>query len=174
MTWRTHRIIFNWRPKASHNQMTWEPGLSEKRKTWDDCGLKHKGTEYCAYVFSWISSKFILLPGISLSPSPPLAKFLGIPSSRLPDISASPQLLSRRSFHRSMAFQHCGIPQCPFEQLKDVLLCAICSGSSYRVFSPSQCLLCRVRETNSRSSCRSVWTEDQSSVPSLKSLVFTS
>lgn len=173
MTWRISRIIFNWRQKASHNQVIWELGLSEKWKTRNDFGLNHKRTQYCAYIF-WISSKFILLPGISFSPSPPLAKFLGIPSSRLPDISASPQLLSRGSFHRSMTFQHCGIPQCPFEQLKDVLLCMICSGFSYHVFSPSQCLLCRVREMNSRSSCRSDWTEGQSSVPSLKSLVFTS
>lgn len=106
MTWRTSRIIFNWRRRASHNQMTWELGLSEKWKRRNDFGLNHKRTKYCAYVVFWISGKFIPLPGISLSPSPPLAKFLGIPSSRLPGISAPPQLLSRRSFHRSMAFQH--------------------------------------------------------------------
>lgn len=143
-TWRTSRIIFNWRKKASHHWRRWELGLAEKRKTRNNFGLNHKRTKYCAYVFSWISSKFILLPGISLSPSPPLAKFLGIPSSRLPDISASPQL-SRRSFHRSIAFQRYGIPQCLFEQLENVQLCTICSGSSYQVFSPSRCLLCRVR-----------------------------
>lgn len=174
MTWRTSGIIFNWRRRASHNQMTWELGLSEKWKRRNDFGLNHKRTEYCAYVFFWISSKFIPLPGISLSPRPPLAKFFGIPSSRLPGISTPPQLLSRRSFHRSMAFQHCGIPQHPFDQLEDELLCTACSGSSYHVFGPSQRLLSRVREMNSRSSCRRVWTEGQSSVSSLKSPVLTS
>lgn len=114
-------------------------------------------------------------PGRILTQQSSLAKFLGIPFSRQPDISAPPQLLSRRSSRRSMSFQHCGTPQCPFEQLEDrLLLCTICSGSSYHVFSRSQCLLCRVREMNSRSSCRNASTEGRNSVPSLKSPVFTS
>lgn len=60
---------------------------------------------------SWISSKFILMLGFSLGPNPSLAKFLGMPCSRLPDISAPPWLLSRKSFHRSMVLQCCGIPE---------------------------------------------------------------
>lgn len=82
-------IILNWRLKASHNQMARELGLTEKQNTWNDFGLNPQRTEYCAYTFSWISSKFRLLPGSSLSPSPPLAKFLGVPPSRPPDVSAT-------------------------------------------------------------------------------------
>lgn len=85
---------------------------------------------------------------------PLLAKFLHIPSSRLSDVSAPTQLLRRKPFLMSVAFQHHGVPWCPFEQLEDALLHTTCWGSSHHVFSPFQCLLCRVREMNSRSHCR--------------------
>lgn len=46
-TQRTSRIIFNWRLKASHNQMTEEMGLSDKWKTPNDFRFNHKRTKCC-------------------------------------------------------------------------------------------------------------------------------
>jgi len=84
-----------------------------------------------------------------------------------------------------MAFQPCGIPQCPFEQLKDVLLCTVIQyidgtlQNMFRLFLPCFQPLPTppVQGEGDEQQKRlqeSVWTESQSSVPSLKFLVFTS
>lgn len=46
-TQRISSIIFNWRLKASHNQMTEELGLSDKWKTSNDFRFNHKRTKFC-------------------------------------------------------------------------------------------------------------------------------
>lgn len=159
-------IIFNWRLKASHNEMIWELGLTEKQKMWNDFGLNPKKPEYCAYT-SWISSKFRLF----IQPKPSSCKTAWCPTFQ----PAWYLCYSWTSFHRSTAFEHYGISALWHSRVSLWASrgCVTLHNLS-RLFPPGLQSLSmspvQGEGDEHRSTGRSVWTEGQGSVRSLKPL----
>lgn len=130
----------------------------------------------CISLLKTNSSKSNLLPGFSLSPSHLLAKCLCIPSSKLSDISAPPQILAQilslGRWHPSFV----ALPSIPWSSWR---LCCF-THSVLRLFLP--CLQTvprslmqseRDEEQKPFQDCVMILERGQSSAPHLRSPVFT-